>query len=142
MGACSNGERVFPRNWYCWVLYNTQCAHIEHSVCAGHALSMGGGYPNKQPHLPSWRSPRKEVLSDISKFSEDRKHLGGVTWQDIGDKTEEGGQGKGRSPRQQSEDVSSGTSSVTDLLCDTRHVLPLSGSHFSLLCNEGICLDL
>lgn len=140
MDACSIGEPVFPRNWYSLVLYNTQCAHIEHPVCAGHALSMEDTQTS-QPHFPSWRSPRKEVLSDISKFSEDRKCLSGMTRQDLGDKTEEGDWGKRKTPRQQADDVSPRTNSVIDLLCDTGQVLPLSGSQFCLLYNERICLD-
>ena len=81
------------------------------------------------------------MLSDTSKFSEHGKRLTGLKWQDVGDKTGEGVWGKGKSPRQQSEDLISRTSNGTGLLCDTGQVLPLSGPSFPLLYKEGICLD-
>lgn len=55
------------------VLCNTQGTSIECPMCAFPAVSTGGITHPNQTQLPSWRSPEKEVLSDTSKFSEDRQ---------------------------------------------------------------------
>lgn len=115
MGAFSNEELGFPRNWY-WVRSPvTPSAHALSAQCV-QACSKHEGYPNKSDSAPLLEEDKEGRAQGHLQVFRGREAPEGLKAQDIGGKMEKGGCGIGKSPRQQSEDWSFRTSSVTDLL--------------------------
>lgn len=110
------------------VFYSTQYAHPGHTVhtYAGPALSMGDSQTSQtQPPSGEARGRKGLVTSPCSQKTGSSR---GLRYQDTGDRTGDGGWGRGKSSRQQSESLRSRISSVTDLLCGNGQVPSLSGS--------------